>query len=73
MAKSLAIGDRVRLRRAVHRVAARVYPGPRLVTTIEGLFTDVEGGVVLQDRLDGFYCWNVADLERAPLKKGPPA
>ena len=31
--------------------------------------TDIKGGVVLSARLDGFRCWNTADLERVPAKK----
>jgi hypothetical protein len=65
--KPLAIGDRVRLRRA-----AALEPGPRTVTTVEGMFTDVAGGIVLTDRLEGFYCWNVMELERAPRLRSRP-
>lgn len=62
--KPLAIGDRVRLRRAVAQE-----PGARQATTVEGLYTEVAGGIVLKERLEGFYCWNVADLERIRERK----
>jgi hypothetical protein len=65
--KPLAIGDHVRLRRPLFLRA-----GPRPVTTIEGHFTEIEGGVVLTDRLEGFYCWNERDLERVPTPRKSP-
>lgn len=59
--QALEIGARVRLTEN-----AAKQPGPRQVTTVEGLFTEIEGGVVLRDKLEGFYCWNQRDLEQMP-------
>lgn len=72
----LKLGEHVRLRRNVVAKGAKTVGAVlcavgsrRQVTIIEGLFTDVEGGVVLKDRLEGFYCWNMADLERVPARQ----
>ena len=52
MSKKVKVGDAVRVR------------GQRLKAVIEGLYSDVEGGVILDRRIDGFYSWNVQDLRR---------
>lgn len=36
-------------------------------TTIESTYTDIVGGVILADKVDGFCSWNLEDLEM----KGP--
>lgn len=63
MARELPhIGDEVRLLRGRSKKTARV------VHYIEG----VSGGVRLDDRLDGFCCWNKEDLVILPRKKRAP-
>jgi hypothetical protein len=32
-------------------------------SVVQLIYSDIPGGVRLQDRLDGFYSWNVAELE----------
>jgi hypothetical protein len=44
------IGDPVRLK------------GTKLVSKVIGYLPDVRGGVILDVALDGFRCWNAADL-----------
>jgi hypothetical protein len=56
----------VRLRADVARRRAIRY---RPITEVVGWLTDVPGGVVLREKLDGFYCWNVNDLELAGRHK----
>lgn len=36
-------------------------------------YDDIPGGVKLDRELEGFYSWNVADLERAPSTSSEPA
>lgn len=49
------VGDRVRL------AAGKSHKAARIVSFVE----DIEGGVKLDDYLDGFRYWNVADLVKA--------
>lgn len=53
------IGDLVRVK------LGRTYqPGPRKKAKIERFYSDIEGGVRLDEQLAGFYSWNVEDLEK---------
>lgn len=56
----MKIGDHVELRHKPGKTARiiREYP-------------DIEGGVVLDRKLDGFKSWNVDDLRRVPASKSP--
>ena len=51
--REFKIGTPVRLK---HRRSAGI-------SKIKLFYSDIEGGVKLEDKLDGFYSWNVTDLE----------
>lgn len=49
------------------RLKKEVQPkGRRATARVVGFLHDVPGGVQLDNKLLGFNCWNVADLERLP-------
>ncbi|MBD3407322.1 MAG: hypothetical protein GF411_14490 [Candidatus Lokiarchaeota archaeon] len=46
-------------------------PGDKSKTAkIERVYDDIEGGVRLDRQLDGFYSWNIEDLEIMPANDG---
>lgn len=55
----MKIGDTVKLKKGTVRLERG---GKRVAKVIEKL-SDVEGGLVLSERLGGFRYWNVLDLE----------
>lgn len=59
MSKRIRVGYWVRLKQNVTRTR------PRPKARVLSFLSDVGRGVVLDAELDGFRCWNLADLERA--------
>ena len=40
--------------------------GKKETAKIERMYSDIEGGVRLDKQIDGFWSWNIADLEVLP-------
>ena len=61
-------GDEVRLKRGTIQspeIAPPEFAGRKITKArITGLFQDVRGGVQLETKLGGYWCWNVEDLEK---------
>lgn len=52
-------GDTVRLKK-------KVADGDKRPATVEILYSDIHGGLRLNEERNGFVSWNVADLEKVP-------
>jgi hypothetical protein len=61
----IRIGTTVRLKRRLR--AEQLEPSG--IAKVKAWLDDIEGGVRLDTRLNGFTFWNIKDLERAPAKK----
>lgn len=62
-------GDRITENMVVRLRSEVARKKRRESTTVSG-WLDVKGGVRLAEKLDGFYCWNVNDLEPVPRRNG---
>lgn len=60
---SFRIGTTVRLTEEAAKTLGEPIRGRKQAKIVE-FFTDIKGGCRLDGMLWGFYCWNVADLER---------
>jgi hypothetical protein len=58
------VGDVVKLKRGTIKLAPVDVKNHR-TATIEGFYSDIEGGVYLDRHMGGFVSWNVEDLEPA--------
>lgn len=59
----MKIGTLVRL-----KLSTKTRPGKREVARVLRLIEDVRGGVYLDNPLEGFWTWNVEDLEPVPSR-----
>ena len=62
MTKKPAIGTWVQLIKGRSKRRAHV------IAYVHG----IRGGIVLSDRLDGFYCWNMRDVRQVPAPRRAP-
>lgn len=54
----MKVGDTVMLKKGRSRASAY----------IEAFLNEIQGGLVLDRKLDGFSCWNVKDLKLSTVK-----